>query len=316
MTNTPRSVVFLISILFLTSLSCSLVSQISSPAASSADETTESNSVPSTESTLLPETAPPPDQLLGDGLVPPPSADGGACANTFYPMIPGYQWIYEVTAEGETNQISLTVTEVNGNQATLHALYLKSGVTSETIVDCDDGAILSFPVVMLGFLFGDVDGDLTMVHQSGVFAPNYQTLSDQNWDAEWAGEYLASGTLAAQIEGQPATGTLEESPLHMQWNTLGAGQAIFETVSVKAGNYPQAIKLERQIDFDFTAEVTENGTPMSLKAAITLQNNLWFEPNIGLLKQEIDQASVKLYGVNFPIEMTGTMELVEFRISE
>lgn len=315
MNKATRQIVFLLSFAIFTSLACTLVSQI---AASKSSETTPAENLPEAASDPSPsqgsETMP--EEPQGDGLVPPPPADGGACANTFYPMIPGYQWVYEITSQGETSQLSLTVSEVSGNQATLHMLSLGSGVTSETIIECNDGAILSFPVVMLGFLLGEADGNLKIERQSGIFAPNYTTLSQQNWDAEWSGEYLASGTIEAQIDGNQASGKLEESPLHVQWNTPGADKAIFEAVSVRAGQYPQAIKLERQIEFDFIAEVTEDGASMSLDAAITLQNNLWFEPNMGLLKQEIEQASAKLYGVNFPIEITGTMELVEFRITE
>ena len=313
--RTTRQIIFLLSFAIFTSLSCSFVSQI---AASNSPEAAPVENLPegTNDPTLSQDSETVPAEIGGDGLVPPPLADGGACANTFYPMIPGYQWIYEITSQGETSQISLTVTEVNGNQATLHMLSLATGVTSETIIECNNGAILSFPVIMLGFLMGEVDGNLVIEHQSGVFAPNYATLSEQNWDAEWSGEYLASGIIEAQIEGNQASGKLEESPLSAQWNTPGAGETIFESVNVRAGEYPKAIKLERQIEFDFVAEVTEDGTSMSLDATITLQNNLWFEPNVGLLKQEIEQASAKLYGVNFPIEITGTMELVEFRITE
>lgn len=315
MNKATWQIVFLLSFAIFTSLACTLVSQI---AASKSPETTPAENLPEAASDppLSQGGETMPEERQGDGLVPPPPADGGACANTFYPMIPGYQWVYEITSQGETSQFSLTVSEVTGNQATLHMLSLGSGVTSETIIECNDGAILSFPVVMLGFLLGEADGNLKIERQSGIFAPNYTTLSEQNWDAEWSGEYLASGTIEAQIEGNQASGKLEESPLHVQWNTPGADKAIFEAISVRAGQYPQAIKLERQIEFDFIAEVTEDGASMSLDATITLQNNLWFEPNMGLLKQEIEQASAKLYGVNFPIEITGTMELVEFRITE
>jgi hypothetical protein len=249
----------------------------------------------------------------GDGIVPPPPADGGPCANTFYPLIPGYQWLYKVTGDGGTSQVSMTVSEVNGNEATLNVLYLESGMTSEATVTCDDGAILSAPVVLLGFLFGDLDGEITVEHQNGVFVPNYAELSAQNWDAEWRGEYTASGQITANMDGEPVSAVLENSPLAIEWHTPGAGEAIFDGISVAAGSFPQAIRLERTVNFNVAVEFTSGGETTSINTVLTLENNLWFEPNLGLLKQEIESASIKLYGASFPIEMEGTLELAEFR---
>jgi hypothetical protein len=328
MNTTTRLIITVASLLFLFSLSCGLFSQLigentqvepapEEPAVSESVETEAEESITSeeTEPEEVPAAQSEPE-LTSDALVPPPPDHSNACANTFYPMIPGHQWIYEATSEGETSKISLTVSEVNGNQATLNILYLQSGVTNEVTVECLDGAIINFPVLLLGFLFGDVDGQISIEHVDGVYAPNYETLAKQNWNHEWSGNYLASGTIEAEIEGDAMTGILEESPINMQWNTLGAGEAIFEPVTVQAGEYNRAIKLEREVELDITAEIVEEGQSVSVSAVLILENNLWFEANVGQLKQEIENASVKLYGINFPVEMTGTVELVEFRSGE
>ncbi len=325
-TNMRRWIIVL-GLAILTSLACSLVTQAlpeappaldeAAPPAITEEAATQGDDPASTEETAPPAPAADENSVTsGDGLVPPPPAGGGACANTFYPLIPGNQWIYEITSEGETSQISLTVSEVNGNQATLNTLYLESGVTSEATVECQDGAILNFPIVMLAFLFGDVDGELEVTHEDGVFVPNYQTFSQNHWDLTWTSDYVTSGEIQAEIEGEMVTGRLEDSPLRMTWNTLGSGNTIFESITVKAGSYPQAIKLERQVEFDFTAEMVEQGQTISLAAVLILENDLWFEPNVGLLRQEIAQASAKVYGINFPIVMDGSVELVEFRTGE
>lgn len=250
-----------------------------------------------------------------DSLVPPPISSG-ACANTFYPLIPGYQWVYEVTSEGETGQIGLTVTETADNQAKLNALYLDTGVTTEITVDCEDGAIINYPILLLGFLFGDVDGELTLQNKEGVFMPDYETFAANNWDYNWISKYTASGIVEAEVDGEHVTGKLEDSPLDLAWNTLGAGEAIFDGITVKAGDFPKAIRFERESRFDFTAEVVEEGQSVPLSAVLVLTTNIWYEPNMGMLKQEIEQASVKVYGVSFPITMDGSLELVEFRSGE
>ncbi len=330
MNRTTRSVIIALSLMLLASLACGLISQLGSEAAPATEEPVnteaepapleEAEEAPTAEALETPTEEPTAettvDESASDALVPPSPSDGGPCANTFYPMIPGYQWIYEVTSEDETSQISLTVTEVNENEATLNALYLESGITTEATVECQNGAILNFPVMLLGFIFGDVDGEMTLEHIGGVFVPDYETMASHNWDHTWSGEYIASGVIDAEIEGDLITGRLEESPLDIEWNTLGAGEAIFEAITVRAGEFPQAIKLEREATFEFTAELEEEGQKVSLSAVLTLHNNLWFEPNIGQLKQEIERASIKVYGVNFPIEMTGTVELVEFHMEE
>lgn len=337
MNTSTRPVIIIISLLLITSLACSLLSQIASrveeepaaPIEPALDEaeiptpTMDEESQPEVESEPAPESQPEDSTAgnmetsdLNDALVSAPPPEGGPCANTFYPMVPGYQWIYEVTSEGETSQISLTVSEINGDEATLNALYLDSGLTTEATVECEDGAILNFPVMLLGFLFGDVDGELTVEHVDGVYAPNYSTMVEHNWDYTWTGEYLASGVMEAVIDGDQVSGTLAESPLDMEWKTLGEGEAIFETITVKAGEYPRAIKLERELTFDFEAEMEESGYTVAVEAVLILHNNLWFEPNVGQVKQEIDRAEIKVYGVNFPLEMTGSIELVEFRQGE
>jgi hypothetical protein len=334
MNGIPRKVVFISSVILISSLACSLVTDVVSEAAPTTEQvdTVVETDTPNPETTTstdpsdqgqeqaqaepTPETAPESvDQPAGDGLVPPP-LNNDACTNTFYPLIPGYQWVYEVTSEGETSQFGLTVSKIDGNQATLNALYLDTGVTTEIIVDCQDGAIVNFPILLLGFLFGDVDGEMNLEHKSGVFMPSYETFVANHWDHTWTSQYSAFGEVNAEVDGNQVTGKLEESPLDMEWNTLRAGEAIFEGVTVEAGNFPRAVKFQREAKLDFTAEFTEDGQQVSLSAVLILNTNLWYEPNMGLLKQEIERASAKVYGVNFPITMDGVIELVEFRTSD
>lgn len=314
------------SLILASSLACSFISQfvpgaVQEPPANESTSQTQDTATQQDQA-QEPETEPVEDattdngeQPTGDGLVVPPPGSG-ACDNTFYPLVPGNQWIYEITSEGETSQIGLTVTGINTNQATLNALYLESGITTEVTVECQDGAIVNFPILLLGFLFGDVDGEMNLDHQGGIYMPSYQTFVANNWNYNWTSEYTASGVVEAVVEGDQVTGRLEESPLDMEWEIIGPGEAIFEGITVKAGDFPQAIKIQREATFDFTAELVEEGQQISLDAVLSLHTNHWYEPNMGLLKQEIDRASVKVYGVNFPITMEGSVELVEFRTGE
>ena len=118
---------------------------------------------------LTATTQPTEEPVFVDALVQPPPIDSGPCGNVLYPMIPGNEWIYQITTSEDSSQIGVTVTQVNGNQATLNALYLDNGITSETTIDCDDGAILNIPIVLLGFIYGDLDGFFEIEHINGVF---------------------------------------------------------------------------------------------------------------------------------------------------
>ena len=209
MKATKKSFLGVISFILLASIACSLVSSFPSlPTEAPAEEAqpTEEASVPDGET----------DE--SDAMVEPP--EEGACANVLYPLIPGYQWVYEVSWEDETTQIGVSVSEVNQNEAKVNALYMGSGATSEATISCQDGAIVSFPTILLGFLFGDAEGNIDIQHQDGVFMPAYATLEGHNWDYQWVSEYTASGVIQAEIDGDQVTGRLDDSPLSISWNTM------------------------------------------------------------------------------------------------
>ncbi len=317
MKATKYSFLAVISLILLSSVACSLISAFPSlrteTPAEPADPTEQTN-MP-TEDIVKGEPSPEPTE--SDAIVPTPP-DEGACANVLYPLIPGYQWVYEVSWEDETTQIGVSVSEVTENEAKVNAVYLGSGVTSEATITCQDGAILGFPTILLGFLFGDVEGNIDIEHQDGVFMPAHQTFENNDWNYDWVSEYKASGVIEAEIDGDQVTGRMDESPLSISWSTLEEGEDsfAFDPITVKAGEYPEAVKLRHETRLDFSAELEEGGMSTSLSAAIITQSNSWFQPNVGLLKQEIEQASAKVYGISFPIAVDTTIELVEFRIEE
>jgi hypothetical protein len=316
MKATKKSFFAVISFILLASIACSLVSSFPSlPTQAPAEEAepTEEASVPDEQTD---ESEPGPEPTESDAMVPPP--EGDACANVLYPLIPGYQWVYEVSWEDETTQIGVSVSEVNQNEAKVNALYMGSGATTEATISCQDGAIVSFPTILLGFLFGGAEGNIDIQHQDGVFMPAYATLEGHNWDYQWVSEYTASGVIQAEIDGDQVTGRLDDSPLSISWNTMEKEEDVFafDPITVQAGQYPEAIKLRHETQLDFSAELEEGGVTTSLSATLTTKSSSWFQPNLGLLKQEIKQASAKIYGISFPITMDTTIELVEFRIEE
>ena len=169
---------------------------------------------------------------------------------------------------------------------------------------------------MLDFLLGDVEGTLETEYIDGVFAPSYQTFTAQNWDYAWTGEYVSSGVIEIEADGDHIIGRLDESPLTMEWHTMGAGEATLYPVTVLAGEFPKAIKIQRSITIDVDVELEDEGETLALSAVLHVETSLWFAPNQGLLKQEIERASIDVGGISFPIILDGVVELVEFRAVE
>lgn len=248
-----------------------------------------------------------------DVLVPPPPPDAGACANVLYPIVPGNQWVYQVITEEGEQQVGLSVTGLDDNIATMNTLNMATGITTETKVECSEGTIINYPLILLNFLFRDVEGSMQFDHVEGIFAPDHQTFEQNNWGYNWETKYTISGVIDANIEDEIIWGKLLESPLEMHWETAGAGDELFEPIEVPAGAFPKVIKIKRELTLDFTAELEEDGIKETIEATLILHNNMWFEPNMGLLKQEIEQSSIRLYGITFPIVIESTVELLEFR---
>ncbi len=237
----------------------------------------------------------------------------GPCANVLYPFIPGRQWVYQkigmddssATPDPLTSKFGISVAEVTGSQATLNALDLATGATTQTTVDCQDGAITNFPLMTLGSLFGNyLAGDIQMTYVSGLFAPSKADLDASGWNMQWQGEYVAAGTVTLSFEGDQTTITLNDSPIDMTWQNAGQ-----ETITVPAGTFENAYKVTRTT----RVEASINFEGLTGAGTLTIETVHWFAPYVGLLKTEIVSATLTTFGVSFPVEMTGSVELFEFQ---
>lgn len=237
----------------------------------------------------------------------------GPCANVLFPFLEGRQWVYQKVGMNEgaatpdplTSRFGIAVTEVSGSQAVLQAADLGTGATSKTTADCQNGAILNLPVMILGSLFGDyLSGDVQVQYVSGVFAPSASDLEAAGWNMSWEGQYIASGVVTFTSEGERTTITLSDSPLRIRWQTAGR-----ETVVVPAGTFENAYKVTRLTQVD--AGVTLEG--MTGRATVTIETVHWFAPYVGLLKSEVVSGNLTTFGITFPVEVGGAVELVETR---
>ena len=249
-------------------------------------------------------------------------AGGEACNNIFYPLKKDNQWIYKLDTymddyagqelEYSSSDLGLTVSEVGESSAVLAALDYDTGIVTKSTIQCQDLAIINFPLTELNMVFGDLAGNLDVEYVSGKFMPSEQEFLDNDWTIEWETEYKASGTIEAVNEGETLSATLVESPVKMRWQVTETG----ETLEVAAGSFSDLVKINREIAFDITSLKTYiAGDQVDISTTLTLDTDMYYAPNIGLVKQEVNAASIKLFGVNFPIEAWGYIELKSYTVN-
>jgi hypothetical protein len=236
----------------------------------------------------------------------------GPCDNILFPFIPGNQWIYQSKSDdgSQPSKIGLTVDKVENAKATINALDMSTGVITQTVAECENGAIKNYPALTQKMLIGSAAaGNFTLDYVSGVFAPAEAAFTDNNWLYQWTSDFIASGSLQVDDEGSPMQIVLQASPVHFDWKTAGAGDAAFESITVPAGTFEKALKVQRQalIDISIAAEGA------SVKGKLILQTTQWYAPATGLLKTQIDSGNITYLGMTFPVELKNTVELVEFR---
>jgi len=241
-----------------------------------------------------------------------PSPLNDPCSNPLYPLITGNQWIYQISSAeaDEPSRIGLTIEKVDENQATINSLDMTTGIITQTIAECDGTAIKNFPMMTLSMILGGyLDGDINTGYISGIFSPSTQELSTSNWVMAWEGDYITQGNLEVQYEEEQMTVIIKDSPLHLNWNSGENGAPVYETVSVAAGTFENALKVRREMEIDVALETTLG----NFHGTLRIHSNHWFLPYTGLLKAEIDSSDLIYMGMTFPITLIGSIELVEFR---
>jgi len=246
-----------------------------------------------------------------DSEVPPPVIQDDPCNNIFYPLALDNQWIYQIQIEMEDGQpeiaeMGLTVSEVNESTAELTMLDYSTGIITQSTAECEDGSILNFPMTEMNLVFGEVAGDMQLQYNSGVFMPSHTDFEAENWTNTWETDFTASVVINGVYDGETVTIDLSESPVNMSWQVIEKDR----TIQVPAGNFNDVVLITRKVTFEATSlKATINGEVIDISTTLILNSNMWYSPHTGLLKQELDSATINLYGVDFPIEAIGTIEL-------
>lgn len=232
------------------------------------------------------------------------------CNNILYPVKVGQGWSYQVSARGRTTQINMVVSAVGGQQGQIDVTSRASGIASRAIVDCDNGVIRNFPSMFNDLLFNNAsNGTMNMQYVSGVLAPGQSAFEQNNWGLAWSGEYRISGSISVPFQGETYSMELNNSPTTLSCQTLATGSAAFETITIAAGTFPQALR----VACTGKSQVTSTINGHTIVGTMIANSTQWFAPNIGLLKMQVDSVSLAAVGLSIPVNINGQVELTGFQ---
>jgi hypothetical protein len=158
-------------------------------------------------------------------------------------------------------------------------------------------------------IIGDMANSLDIEYVSGTFMPTRKDFDDSNWSLDWETEYKTSGTLEANYEGKSFKAIFSESPVEMSWEVISTD----ESQDVPAGSFDNLVKINRIIEIDVTSMNAEiKGKQVNIGTTLVIETDMYFAADIGLIKQTINKASIKLFGIKIPLEVQGSMELESY----
>jgi hypothetical protein len=262
--------------------------------------------------TPTPNFTPTPTATLTPTLTPTPTpVPNGPCDNPLVPLATGNRWTYRVTtANGEATYRLAVLERQDGANIVALVEYTdqKNNLTVQEPVICQEGAIENYPLFVMNMLFRDFLSDyIDTYHESGAYAPDYQSLAQNDWKMTWQADYLTEDE--AYIKN-PLGGSdlyiLQSTPMELSFHMDGTQ----ETVSTPAGNFAHAMKISQSYTMNVT--ITAAGSGSGTSNTLTLQTTGWYEPYIGLVRAQIDSASLGAEGAGIGLPIESTLELVEF----
>jgi hypothetical protein len=244
-----------------------------------------------------------------------PADSAGACDNILYPLAAGRWWKYEIVRSDAITIAEASVLAVEGDTASVDLLDQSHGTHTAFAVGCAEGTLAGFTAAEIGFLYFPPGTSLIVHTVSGLLAPDGNDLESADWDFAWNTDLLASGRM---IVPDPSLGDVElvfqDTSLQIDWRT--AGTAAFESVTVPAGTFPQTLKVFADARLDLMVKINIGGQDQVIPAVLELSSSLWYQPNVGLVKQVFTSSQILFSGSSFPLNIATPMELSAFSFPE
>jgi hypothetical protein len=233
----------------------------------------------------------------------------GPCDNPLVPLGAGYQWTYRLTNPFGESGFFITSPEIEQGANVVARLEYTDPEKLKSYPDsaiCLEGAIINYPLFVFNMLLSDyLDAYIDSYHESVDYAPSYQELVGSNWRLDWQSVYLTeSKATLRNPAGGPDLYIRNDTHIQISFTT----DKVWEAVSVKAGDFPQAFKINQ--DYTVPLTITDAGSGGGSGDVLKVYTTQWYEPYVGLVRAEITSASLN-GPVSLPFE--GTLELMEFK---
>lgn len=198
------------------------------------------------ESTAMDESMPedsgpamPADAVTSEGT--------GFCNNAFFPIRSDKTWNYNVTSVGEDADFSWTFKDISDTSFTIVQNF--PGVTNEITWDCNSDGILSSDYANMA-VNADVDVQYETLEVSGVSLPPADQWSvGKSWDTN----YSVMVNINAQGFETQAGGNIQ----------LNRTITAIESVTVPAGTYPEAYRVDSTGQMTLDIMGNESTTPLT-----------------------------------------------------
>jgi len=241
------------------------------------------------------------------------------CNNIFYPLRQDNQWTYQLQFEGTPigegrADMLLRVADERENSSDLLARSRTMGIESMISMRCEDGAVVDFPIIEPDALFSEVEAGINVTYESGVFMPSEREFNEADWKNQWTTLYQINGQFEGYHEGETIKAVFNNSTARIDWEVVSTGGQM----QVAAGEFMDVVHIHRIIAIQVTSlQAVISGMPVKVGTTLTLATNMYYAPAVGLLKQDLESASVKLpFGIKYPIQGSGSMELITYRLQD
>ena len=231
------------------------------------------------------------------------------CNNILYPMKVGQEWLYQETTTNRTDLLNMSILSVNDSQGNVLVKNQSTGNTKEVQVLCNGDAIQNFPFMSVDAEFFESLGSSNMssTYNSGILLPSESAFQNNNWALSWETEYLVSGKTTLNFNEKKVNVEMTDTPVKLSCQTLASGDAAFEMVTVPAGTF-RALK----VVCTEQGQVTVKANGMTFTGLAEGRSNQWFVVDTGLVKMQVEQATIKVLGVSFSVLTNNNFELLSF----
>jgi hypothetical protein len=100
----------------------------------------------------------------------------------------------------------------------------------------------------------------------------------------------------------------KEAPVKIDWESTGET----ETLQTPAGLFPEARIFAARANFNMTVKINRGARAQSFPAVLELGAFLWYQPNVGMLKQMFTSGVLIVGGNQYPIGLLSQMELADY----